>query len=61
MHVMLISLPTIRNVAVCVLLFTLGTLAYATASYACRHVSDFICGEVANQFARGAVMLIHGD
>ena len=58
---MLISLPTIRNVTVCVLLFAVGALASATASYACRHVSDFISGEIAKQFTRGAVMLINGN
>lgn len=58
---MLIALPTIRNVAACVLLIAVGALAYATASYACRQVSNFICGEVAKQFARGAVRLIDGN
>ena len=58
---MLITLPRIRNVAVCLLLFAVGALAYTTASFACRQVSDFISGEVAKQFARGAVMLINGN
>ena len=57
---MLISLRTVRSVAVCVLVCTVGVLAYQASTYACREISEFVHHEVAKQFARGASVLTSG-
>jgi hypothetical protein len=58
---MLISLSTVRNLAVCALVCTVGFLAYQASAYACREISEFVCREVAKQFARGAIVLTSGN
>jgi hypothetical protein len=57
---MLISLWIVRSVAACVLVCAVGLLAYQASMYACREISEFVCQEVAKQFARGAIILTSG-
>ena len=57
---MLISLWIVRSAAVCVLVCTLGVVAYQVSTSACRAMSEFVHQEVAKQFARGAIVLTSG-